>query len=63
MQKNLDSKNGYTSIEIEQFIPVVEKLTFFLFIEIGKNIGPKSDSGIFTIGAHVNMQLPIWKKI
>ncbi len=66
MQKNLSSKDGYAGIGIEKFFPVTKDtnkdLTFFLFSEIGKNIGPKSSLWTFTIGMHMNLQMPIPKR-
>lgn len=61
LQKNLGSNNGYAGIGVEKFIPIVENVTFFLFTEIGKNIGIIK-SGVFVIGFHGNIQSLIWKK-
>jgi len=62
LQKNLSKSGGYAGIGIEKFIPVTDNLTFFLFSEIGTNIGKKSNLKIFTIGTHINIQSRIWKR-
>jgi hypothetical protein len=62
LQKSLSTKNAYAGIGVEKFIPIVENVTFFLFSEVGTNIGPTLKSKVFIIGTHLNIQSLIWKR-
>ena len=61
-QKNLNKSGGYAGIGVEKFIPIQENITFFLFAETGTSFGLTSNNKTFSIGMHVNIQSPIWKR-
>lgn len=61
-QKNLSKSGGYVGVGIEKFIPVHENITFFLFTEVGTAFGLPSNQKTFSVGMHMNIQSPIWKR-
>lgn len=62
LSKSLTSSSSYAGIGVEKFLKASDNITFFLFSEIGTNIGPLSQAKIFTLGTHINIQSPIWKR-
>lgn len=60
--KNFNSSSYYVGAGIEQFIPLHQNLTFFLFSEIGVNHISNKYSKVFTVGIHMNVQTPLWKR-
>ncbi len=63
LQKSLNSNTGYAGVGAERFLKITDKVTFFLFSEVGASL--KSNSKpipIFTLGTHFNLQPPVWKR-
>lgn len=59
--KSFNSNSGYAGVGVEKFIKAGD-VTFFLFSEVGMNITKYSTPILFTVGMHVNIQTPIWKR-
>ncbi len=62
LAKNLSSSGGYAGVGIEKFIPAAPGVTFFLFVEGGRNIVPTNSKNVLKIGFHLNIQSILWKK-
>jgi hypothetical protein len=60
--KNFNSSSYYVGVGIEEFIPLHQNLTFFLFSEVGINHISNKYSKVFTVGIHMNVQMPLWKR-